>query len=167
MRIDDIRTFLAVGALSVAFCAAQTGEAHKTAGHAMVTPAQAQWQAAGPPLPPGAQLTVFEGDPSKAGAPYTIGLRMPSGYKIPPHWHPADAAVVVVKGAFVMGLGDKFDASKGTEMPPGTYMRISKGVRHFEWTKGETIIYIYGLGPLDTIYVNPSDGPRDSGAARR
>jgi hypothetical protein len=37
---------------------------------------------------------------------------------------------------------------------------MSKGVRHFEWTKGETILYVYGLGPLDTIYVNPADDPR-------
>lgn len=167
MQVNDIRTLFAVGALAVVLCAAQTGGSHKGAGHAMVTPAQAKWQAAGPPLPPGAQVTVFEGDPAQAGAAYTIGLKMPSGYQIPPHWHPADAAVVVVKGTFVMGLGDKVDASLARELPAGSYMRISKGVRHFEWTKGETIVYIYGAGPLDTIYVNPSDDPRNSAAARR
>ncbi|MBI4908004.1 MAG: hypothetical protein HY820_30545 [Acidobacteria bacterium] len=63
------------------------------------------------------------------------------------------------QGTFVMGLGDKFDQTKGHAMTAGTFMRMSKGVRHFEWTKGETIVHVYGSGPLDTIYVNPADDP--------
>ena len=138
----------------------------KDTGHVMIMPGQAQWSPAGAPLPAGAQVAPLDGDPSQAGAQYAIALKMPDGYKIPPHWHPMDASVVVVKGVFVMGLGDKVDRSKGREMPAGAFMRMSKGVRHFEWTKGETIIYVYGLGPLDTIYVNPADDPRQKASAR-
>ena len=71
-----------------------------------------------------------------------------------------DASVTVVQGTFAMGLGEKFDSTGGHELKPGSYMRVSKEVRHYEWTKGETVIYVYGLGPLDTIYVNPADDPR-------
>jgi ChrR-like protein with cupin domain len=132
----------------------------KPSGHVLVNPGQIQWQPAGPSLPAGAQLAVLDGDPAKAAAMYAVALKMPSGYKIPPHFHPMDAGVVVVKGTFMMGLGEKVIESKAHELPIGTYMRLSKGVRHFEWTKSETILYIYGQGPLDTIYVNPADDPR-------
>jgi len=158
------RAYFVVLLLATIVCLAHPGKDPKDSGHAMVTPGQAQWQPAGPSLPPGAQVTVLDGDSSQPGAQYSIGLKMPAGYKIPPHWHPMDASVVVVKGTFVMGLGERFDQSHGRELPAGSFMRMSKGVRHFEWTKGETIIYIYGAGPLDTIYVNPADDPRQTGS---
>ncbi len=152
--------FACVLFLAAVLCLAQSGKEQIGAGHVIVTPGQAQWQPAAPPLPPGAQVSVLDGDPAQSGAQYSIGIKMPDGYRIPPHWHPMDASVVVVKGTFVMGLGEKFDRSRGHELPAGAFMRMSKEVRHFEWTKGETIIYVYGAGPLDTIYVNPADDPR-------
>jgi hypothetical protein len=158
------RTLFAVLLVAAIMCFAQPGKERKDSGHTIVTPSQTQWQPAGPSLPPGAHVAVLDGDPSQSGASYSIGLKMPTGYKIPPHWHPMDASVVVVKGTFVMGLGEEFDQRQGHELAAGAFMRMSKGVRHFEWTKGETIIYRYGAGPLDTIYVNPADDPRHAGS---
>ena len=45
-----------------------------------------KWGEAPPDLPKGAQIAVLHGDPSKAGQ-FTVRLKMPDGYKIPPHWH--------------------------------------------------------------------------------
>jgi hypothetical protein len=148
-------------------CFAYSRQVPKDPGHVEVMPDQIQWVAAAPPLPAGAQVAVLDGDSSKSGAQYSIALKMPSGYQIPPHWHPMDASVVVVKGTFVMGLGDKFDNTKGHDLTAGAMMRMSKGVRHFEWTKGETVIYVYGAGPLDTIYVNPTDDPRNKSTSKK
>ena len=39
-------------------------------------------------VPPGAQLAVLEGDPTAATGDFTVRLKMPDGYEIPPHWHP-------------------------------------------------------------------------------
>ena len=39
-------------------------------------------------LPPGAQMAVLQGDPSAPGQLFTIRLRLPNGYVLPPHWHP-------------------------------------------------------------------------------
>jgi len=36
---------------------------------------------------------------------------------------------------------------------------MPKGVRHFAWAKVETIVDVYGIGPLAINYVNPSDDP--------
>ena len=149
-----------VPVLMVAPCFAQTPKEHKDLGHVMLTPSQVQWQTGPASLPPGAQIAVLDGDPSQAGMSYTIGLKMPDGYRVPPHRHPMDASVNVVQGSFIMGVGEKVDPAQAQEMTTGSYMRVSKEVRHYEWTKGETIIYVYGLGPLDTIYVNSADDPR-------
>jgi len=149
-----------VSVLMVSPCLAQTPKEHKDSGHVMLNPNQIQWQAGPASLPPGAQIAVLDGDPSQAGMLYTIGLKMPDGYRVPPHWHPMDASVTVVQGSFIMGLGEKVEPAQAQELTTGAYMRVSKGVRHYEWAKGDTIIYVYGLGPLDTIYVNPADDPR-------
>ena len=60
-------------------------------------------------LPPGAQMAVLQGDPSAPGELFTIRLRLPDGYVLPPHWHPTDENVTVIKGTFLVGLGDVFD----------------------------------------------------------
>ena len=129
-------------------------------GHKLVTPDMVKWGPAPPSLPPGAQLAVLDGDPAKAGAPYVLRAKLPDGYKVPPHWHPVDENVTVLKGALVMGLGEKFDKSAGKELPVGSYSKMPKGVRHFAWAKGETVIQLNGTGPFEIHYVNPADDPR-------
>ena len=37
---------------------------------------------------------------------------------------------------------------------------MPRGMRHFAWTKGETIIQVHGVGPFDINYVNAADDPR-------
>ena len=72
-------------------CFAQATPEQKDPGHVMFTPQRIQWQAGPASLPAGAQIAVLDGDPAQAGVPYTIGLKMPDGYKIPPtgiRWMP-------------------------------------------------------------------------------
>ena len=56
-------------------------------------------------FPAGAQFAVVEGDPSKAREMFTIRLRFPNGYVLPPHFHPADEYVTVLQGTFLAGMG--------------------------------------------------------------
>jgi hypothetical protein len=128
--------------------------------HVIVTPDQVKWGPGPPSLPPGAQLAVIEGDPSKAGLAFTIRGKFPDGYKVPPHWHPTDERIVVIQGTFGMGLGEKFDTAAGRELPVGSYVVTPKAVRHFVWAKGETVIHVSGMGPFELNYVNPADDPR-------
>jgi quercetin dioxygenase-like cupin family protein len=152
-----------LGAVSVGL--AQTGQGgHDAAGsmhaaHVFVTPDQVKWGPAPPALPAGAQLAVVEGDPSKAGA-FVIRAKFPDGYKVPPHWHPADERVVVLQGTLGMGVGEKFDPAAGHELPAGSYAVMPTGVRHYAWAKGETVVQISGTGPFEINYVNPADDPR-------
>src|SRR5271168_3778115 len=76
------------------------------------TPEQIKY---GPPPPfvaAGAQLAVLEGDPTANSGDFTIRLKMPSGYKIAPHWHPKRENVTVISGSFKVGMGDTFDPTK-------------------------------------------------------
>jgi quercetin dioxygenase-like cupin family protein len=126
------------------------------------SPQEAQWGPAPPMLPPGAQIAVLAGDPTKA-VPYTVRLKFPANYAIPAHSHPTDEHVIVVTGAVTFGMGDKLmksDPSNKT-LTPGGFALAAANMNHYAFTSGqETTIVLYGQGPVDFKYVNPSDDPR-------
>src|SRR5688572_20750052 len=82
-------------------------------------PPEIQWQAADS-LPPGAKIAVLEGDPSKEGF-FTMRIKMPAGYRVPPHWHPQQERVTVLSGILNLGSGGEFDPGKTKALRPGTY----------------------------------------------
>jgi quercetin dioxygenase-like cupin family protein len=136
--------------------------AQKSVEHAKTyTPDAIRWGAAPDALPSGAQLAVLEGDPTKPG-PYTMRLKMPDGYKIPPHHHARREHVTVISGAFKVGMGDSFDAEKMNEFAPGSFAYLEPTMHHYAMAKGETVIQLHGAGPWEIIYVNPVDDPRGS-----
>ncbi len=148
--------------LSASVASAQSPSETTTSAssHAIVAlPDQIKWGPAPASLPPGAQAAVLEGNPAEPG-PFTLRLKAPDGYRIPPHYHPAQERVTVIQGAFQVGMGDKFEESKLTTLPPGTYASLAPNTHHFARTKGETVIQLNGIGPWKLIYVNPADAPQ-------
>jgi hypothetical protein len=121
-------------------------------------PGEIKWSPAPATLPAGAQLAIIEGDPSKPGE-FTMRLRMPAGYRIPPHFHAAAENVTVIQGTFHVGMGEKFDTRSGHRMPVGAFVSLPAGMRHFTWTEGEAIVQVHGMGPWNIEYVNPADDP--------
>jgi hypothetical protein len=128
--------------------------------HTVVTPNDIKWGPGPSFLPAGAQMAILDGDPSKAGRPFTLRLKMPDGYKIPPHWHPVDENVTTLGGVLMMGVGEKFDQAATREMPLGAYAKMPKGLRHYASARGETTVQVHGVGPFEITYVNPADDPR-------
>ena len=140
--------------------AADEKSSHDSAkDHVVVRPDDLKWGPAPPGLPAGAMLAVLTGDPSKP-VPYVIRAKLPDGYKVPPHWHPADENVTVIKGTLMVGKGGKFNRDASEALPAGGFARMPKEMRHFAWSKGETIIQVHGIGPFEITYVNPADDPR-------
>lgn len=125
-------------------------------------PQKIEWKAGPPALPSGASAAVLEGDPQQEG-PFTMRLRFPDGYKIPPHTHPKVEHVTVISGTFNFGMGEVFDQAATQEMPAGTFGFWPVGMKHFAWAKGETVVQLHGIGPWGIQYVNPADDPRNSG----
>src|SRR5262245_56293001 len=127
-------------------------------GHTTVNPDTLKWVE--PPVLPGAQLAVVQGDPSKEG-PFVYRLKMPAGYKVPPHLHKASENVTVLSGTFSIGLGEKFDPAKGHELPTGGFVSVPPNHPHYAWAGSrETVVQVHGVGPTDLRFVNPEDDPR-------
>jgi quercetin dioxygenase-like cupin family protein len=127
--------------------------------HVAVSPDNLKWGAAPPAFPKGAQIAVLSGDPTKDGL-YVIRLKVPAGYKVPPHTHPNDENITVISGTFNIGMGDKLDEKKGDALKAGGFAHMAKGMQHFAWFGEDSVIQLHGMGPQSIIYVNPADDPR-------
>jgi quercetin dioxygenase-like cupin family protein len=140
---------------------ASAGEAAK---HVVLNGDQLQWGTVPPGLPPGAQATVLEGDPGAEGKPFTVRLRMPKGYTIPPHFHPTTENVTVISGVLQIGAGDQVDAKQAKTLKAGGFASIPKDHHHYAVSGvAGTVVQVHAIGPFQITYVNPDDDPRKKG----
>ena len=131
----------------------------------VVLPDAVTWGPAPAALPPGATAAVLEGNPGKPGA-FTMRLRMPNGYKIPPHFHPVMEHVTVLSGAFKVGMGDRFDEGQMKMLPAGSFGALPPKMHHYAMANGETVLQLHGIGPWRITYVDKADDPRTKTAPR-
>jgi quercetin dioxygenase-like cupin family protein len=145
---------------ALAFTAMAVGVSGQGHEHVLASPKDAQWSPAPAFLPPGAQIAVLSGDPTRA-VPYAVRLKFPARYSIPAHSHPTDENVVVVSGALTFGMGDELSKGAANKtLPVGGYALMPANMNHFAYTTAaETTIVLYGVGPVKFKYVNPSDDP--------
>ena len=120
---------------------AQTADAHK-----IVSPQEVKWGPAPASLPPGAELAVLYGDPSKEGV-FAMRLKGAKGYHIPPHTHPKPEIVTVISG---------------TQLPASSFFALSPGMAHYIFFDEDTVVQVNTSGPWGLNYVNPKDDPRKS-----
>jgi quercetin dioxygenase-like cupin family protein len=123
-------------------------------------PEKLRWQDGPASLPPGAKMALLEGDPGQEGF-FCMRLRLPDGYRIPPHVHPKTERLTVLSGTFHLGMGEKFDARAARPMRAGSFGYWPAGMKHFVWTRGETVVQLHGVGPWQIVYLNPDDDPRN------
>jgi hypothetical protein len=150
-------TFVLLAAAPMLAADAAKKDAAAKADAIFVNPAEIKWGDAPPDLPKGAKLAVLHGDPSKK-APFTLRLKLPAGYKIPPHWHTNDEQITILSGTFILHMGDTMDAAAHS-LEPGAYHFLPGKMRHAAEVKGETVLQLDGMGPFDIHYLNPADNP--------
>lgn len=121
-------------------------------------PGTLQWGDAPPVLPKGGKVAILDGDPFKPG-PYVIRLKMPPGYKIPPHWHSHAENVTVISGELSLGMGDTLDMKSAQTLKAGGFHAIPPEEHHYAFSRGGAVVQIHGEGPFDLTYVNPADTP--------
>jgi anti-sigma factor ChrR (cupin superfamily) len=109
------------------------------------------------PIIKGCDLASVSGDSDVEGASFVVRLRCVDGAKIPAHWHPTDENATVLKGTFLVGMGETFDETKLATMNVGNFATMPKEMRHFGMCKGETIVQIHGAGPFKVNWVSPAD----------
>ena len=111
---------------------------------------QEQFGPAPAPYPSNATVAVLSGNPSTAGAQYTLRMKLPDGAKIPPHTHADTENVTVLSGTLMVGLGTTWNDAHMTALPAGSYASIPAGTAHFAMAKGDTVIQVNGVGPAST-----------------
>ena len=112
----------------------------------IVLPTAVKW-VAGTGAEKGTWSAVLYGNPDKKGSEYAVRLKLPDGTNFPAHVHGGAEQVTVISGTLLVGLGKKFDASKLTALPEGSFAAIPANVAHFASAKGETVLEIHGVGP--------------------
>ena len=117
-----------------------------------------EWGPAPAVFPPGAEFAVLEGDPSKA-EPFTVRLRFPNKYRIPPHTHPTTENVTVIEGTFLAGSGPQFVEADLQAYGRGGFASIPADHAHYAMARGQTVVQVHALGPFVLTYVNPHDNP--------
>ena len=132
----------------------------------MVMPGDIKWQDGPPSLPKGAQMAVLEGDPSKRG-PFVMRAKLPDGYKIAPHTHPTDEHITIIKGTFLVGMGNKLDAKNVMTFETGGFGTAPANMAHYAIAKGRTIVQVHAIGPFALTYVNPADDPTKTVSAKK
>ena len=104
----------------------------------------------------GMSQAVLVGDPNKAGL-YVIRLKFKDGHCLAAHSHPDSREITVMKGEWLSGYGDRFEASKLKSLPAGSFYTEPAGVPHFTRTKGETILQVSGIGPSGRHFTHESE----------
>ena len=127
--------------------------------HKVVTLSDVQWGDAPASLPAGAKMAALDGDPGKAGS-FTLWLKAPAGYKIPPHTHPTTERVTGISGNGRLGMGEKFDENAAKDVTPGTFVVLPAEMAHFAYFPQESVIQVQSEGPFQIKYIDPSDDPR-------
>lgn len=119
-------------------------------------------------LPKGAMMAVLEGvAPFPENQSFTLALKMPANYTIPPHTHLVTERVTVLQGTFNFGHGKTLDRATAKAFPAGSVAIIPSNHEHFAFTSNdETIIMLQGVGPWGTFYVDPKDDPRERPPAK-
>jgi quercetin dioxygenase-like cupin family protein len=103
-----------------------------------------------PRIGPAQEFATIVGDRAKPGL-YIQLVRWPPHAALKAHSHPDDRYVMVLRGTFYHGIGEKFDEGKLEARPAGSFFTEPKGVRHFGTTKDEgTVLYFVGTGPSTT-----------------
>jgi len=120
----------------------------------MITDAQKLQWAPAPGLPPGAEVAVLYGDPSKPG-PFAMRLRFPSGYQIPTHSHPTDELITVLSGNARMAFGEDASPATAEPMPAASFMVLPANAWHELWIDADTIVELHSTGPFATKLLNP------------
>jgi quercetin dioxygenase-like cupin family protein len=142
---------LALGAFALAGSAQDKPAA--AAEHGIVRSADLKWT----PIIAGWELAVVSGNPDKEGEPFVIRIQGKDGAKVPPHWHPTDENVTVLRGTFLVGMGESYDEAKLQAMATGSFVEVAKEMRHFAKAKGATVVQVHGMGPFKVNWVNPAE----------
>ncbi len=114
------------------------------------------WGPCPPTLPDGCEMAVLDGDPQGEDL-FTLRFQTVENFVMPPHWHPKDERVTVIRGTVAVAFGADTDRQDATEFGSGDYYVNARDAMHQVWIDRGTILQITGIGPWKVI---PAAGQR-------
>lgn len=97
-------------------------------------------------------MSVLEGSP-RANGLFTVRFRVKDGMVMPPHTHPKDERVTILKGQAAVAFGPGADRKDAREFVTGDYYVNARGAVHSVWLDPGTEVQITGIGPWEVHYV--------------
>jgi quercetin dioxygenase-like cupin family protein len=128
-------------------------------------PAELKWMDGPASLPKGVQMAVVSGDPGKKGK-FTIQLKMPADYAVPPHMHPTDEVVTMVSGELHYAMSDKMDMASAKTLKTGDSVDMKAKMNHWVHAAAPATVQVSAMGPFEITYANPKDDPRGTSASK-
>ena len=119
---------------------------------------QLKWMDGPPSLPSGVQMAVVSGNPGKKGM-FTIQLKMPADYAVPPHSHPTNEVVKVVSGKLHYGMSGKMNMADAKTLTVGHTVTMKAKMNHWVHAPAPATVQVSGMGPFQITYVDPKDNP--------
>lgn len=110
------------------------------------------WQACAPNLPKGCEIAVLEGDPRSSGL-FTVRFRLNEDFVMPPHTHPKDERVTVLRGQVAVAFGTGGRREDARKFEPGDYYVNAPGAIHTVWASRSSEIQITGFGPWEAHFI--------------
>jgi hypothetical protein len=126
----------------------------KTTDSGHWTPETIDWQEIGAD---GTRYSLLEG--RREQGTFSYAFLIPAGFWDPAHWHTQDARVFVASGVLWLGYGDRLDRSAMRAYRAGSFVLVPGGMRHFDGSDEETLIFGVASGPWSTHYVDPAHRP--------
>lgn len=161
MRLTLIPAGLLIFGMAIALGLAQQQDQGQTdKDHVVVAADDVEYQPGPPSLPEGSEFAVLEGDPSQEGF-FTMRLKLPPNYRIPPHTHPKVERVTVLSGTGRLGMGRTWSDGEMQTLPEGSFFSLQPGMAHFAGSADEEVVLqLNSQGPWEINYINPADDPR-------
>jgi quercetin dioxygenase-like cupin family protein len=153
------RHLLNVAAMTVFGLAALPVIGQHASEHKFILPQDIKWGPAPPSFPPGAQVAILYGDPSKEGM-FVLRMKVPKDYYVPPHTHSTPEIFTVISGTTRVGMGTIADRGTAPTVPMGSFVALSPGMAHYVFADEDTVVQISTTGPWGINYINAKDDPR-------
>ena len=129
-----------------------------------VLPKDIKWRPNGPAgtKPGEADIANVYGDPSKPG-PYAVLYRWHQGAFSRPHFHDKVRHILVVQGTWWVSSSSTYDEKTTFPLVAGSTATDEMNAIHWDGSRtGDptpAIIYLYGEGPVSTVFVDTAGKP--------
>ena len=104
------------------------------------------------------EVVTLAGDTDASGH-FAFRQKLPAGYSSGPHFHTTDYHVTVLSGKLYIVYGRKTaDSTAVRPFEAGAFLTIPAMQNHYKWADEETVLQVYGTGPVRTEFRKLSKG---------